>query len=68
MALGIEDIVDRAIEHTVTIVASSRVEWSVARMGLEKIRDDLAVCAPGHAAVQRLNAFIADRDRARGEC
>ena len=67
MALRIEDIVDRAIEHTLTIVASSHVEWSVARKGLERIRDDLAVGAPGHAAVQRLNAFIADQDGARAE-
>jgi len=67
MADRVEDIVDRAIEHTLTIMESSRVEWSVARKGLEKIRDELVVGAPGHAAVRRLNAFVADQDRARGE-
>ena len=65
MADRTEEIVNRAIEHTLTIVKSSRRAWSVARKGLEKIRDNLAFAAPGHPAVDRLNAFIADQDRAR---
>jgi hypothetical protein len=66
MADKIEEIVNRAIEHTLTIVESSRGEWRVARKGLERIYDDLAVGAPGHPALARLKAFIADQDRARG--
>ncbi len=67
MADNIEEIVDRAIEHTLTILGTSRGEWSVARKGLERIHDDLAVAAPGHPALERLKAFIADQDRSRGE-
>ena len=67
MADNIEEIVDRAIQHTLTILAGSRGDWSVARKGLEKIRDDLALRAPGHRAPDRLEAFIADQDRARRE-
>jgi hypothetical protein len=67
MADNIEEIVNRAIEHTLTILESSRGEWSVARKGLGRIHDDLAFAAPGHPALARLKAFIADRDRRRGE-
>jgi len=67
MADKIEEIVNRAIEHTLTILETSRGEWSVARKGLERIHDDLAFAAPGHPALDRLKAFIADQDRARRE-
>ncbi len=67
MADNIDEIVNRAIEHTLTILKTSRSEWSVARKGLEKIRDNLAFGAPDHPALERLTAFIADQDRARGE-
>ena len=67
MADKIEEIVKRAIEHTRTILRTSRGQWSVARKGLEKIHDNLAFGAPGHPALDRLKAFIADQDRARRE-
>ena len=67
MADKIEEIVNRAIEHTLRILDASRGGWSVARRGLEKIYDNLALGAPGHPALDRLKAFIADQDRARGE-
>lgn len=65
MADKIEDIVNRALEHTRTILETSRAGWSVARKGLKKIHDDLAVGAPGHSALDRLRAFIANEDHAR---
>jgi hypothetical protein len=67
MADKIEEIVNRAIEHTLTILDASRGGWSVARTGLEKIHDNLAFGAPGHPALGRLKAFIADRDRAHSD-
>jgi len=67
MADKIEEIVNRAIEHTLTILGASRGAWSVARKGLERIHDDLAFAAPGHPALARLKAFIGDQDRTRGE-
>jgi hypothetical protein len=67
MADTIEAIVDRAIEHTRTILESARAEWRVARKGLETIHDNLAAGAAGHPALDRLKAFIADQDRARRE-
>ncbi|MGD0564359.1 MAG: hypothetical protein ABSA66_14885 [Roseiarcus sp.] len=67
MADKIEEIVNRAIEHTLTILDASRGGWSVAQAGLEKIHDDLAFRTPGHPALDRLKAFIADRDQVRSE-
>ncbi len=67
MADRIEEIVNRAIEHTLTILEASGAAWSVARGGLEKIHDNLAFGAPGHPALGRLKAFIADRDLARSD-
>ncbi len=67
MADKIEEIVNRAIENTLTILGASRAGWRVARTGLEKIHDNLALGAPGHPALRRLKAFIADQDQARRE-
>ncbi len=67
MADRIEEIVNRAIKHTLTILDSSRGGWSAARKGLIKIHDDLAFGAPGHPALARLKAFIAAQDEARRE-
>ena len=67
MADNIEEIVDRAIEHTLTLLETARAEWSVARKGLEKIHADLALRGPGHPALDRLKVFIARQDQARGE-
>ena len=67
MADKIEEIVNRAIENTLTILGAARAEWRVARMGLKKIHDNLAFGAPGHPALRRLKAFIADQDQAHRE-
>ncbi len=67
MAHDVEKIVHRTIEHTRTILETSRSEWRVARTGLEIIRDNLAFDAPGHPALDRLKAYIASQNRARGE-
>ena len=67
MADAIDRIVERAIEHTRTILRTRRSEWSAARSGLLKIRASLAARAPGHPALDRLDAFIAEQDRLRAE-
>jgi len=59
----IEQIVERTIAHTLTIVTTSQQTWSVARSGIEKIHDDLARRCPGHPALERLKTFLVDRDR-----
>jgi hypothetical protein len=65
MADEIERIVERAIEHTLALLANARAQWDVARDGLGKVHDDLALRAPGHPAVARLKAFVASQDQAR---
>jgi len=67
VADAIDRIVERAIEHTRTILATRRSEWGAARSGLLKIRASLVERAPGHPALDRLDAFIAERDRLRAE-
>lgn len=61
----INAIVDQAIAHSRALLESSQVEWATARVGLEQIRDALAVEAPGHPALDRLCDFIAEQDRVR---
>jgi hypothetical protein len=58
----IEDIVERTIAHTRTLLATMPEIWPVARVGVQKILDDLALDAPDHLALQRLQAFIAAID------
>ena len=65
MTEKIDAIVDRTIAHTREQLESSRVEWSDARVGIERIHDSLAVDAAGHPALDRLQDFIADQDRLR---
>ena len=62
----IDSIADRAIAHTRALLKSDETEWSVARRGLRRIYLDLAAEAPGHPALDRLRAFIAEQDRVRG--
>ena len=61
----IDAIVDKAIAHTHEQLESSRVEWTVARVGLDKIHDALVLDAPVHPALDRLRDFIAEQDRLR---
>jgi hypothetical protein len=63
----VEEIVDRTIAHTLTVLAALPDIWPVARIGVQKIHDDLAVGAPDHPALERLRAFIAETDLASGE-
>ena len=58
----IEDIVERTIAHTRTLLATMPEIWPVARVGVQKIHDDLALETPDHPALQRLQAFIAEMD------
>jgi len=61
----IDAIVDKATAHTRELLESLRVEWPIARLGLEGILDSLALDAAGHPALDRLRAFIAEQDRLR---
>jgi hypothetical protein len=61
----INAIVDQAIAHTRALLESSQVEWETARVGLEKLRDSLAIEAAGHRALDRLRDFILEQDRVR---
>ena len=63
MADLIERIVEQTIAQTLTLVTTSQQTWSVARAGMKKIYDDLALRSPGHPALERLKTFIAERDR-----
>jgi hypothetical protein len=65
MADIIEEIVDRAIEHTRTILAAAPYDWRIAQKGLQIIHDDLGRRAPEHPALVRLKAFIANEDETR---
>ena len=67
MADAAEAIVEGTILHTRAILETSPGRWSAARGGLLKIRDSLADRAPGHPALDRLDAFIAEQDRLRAE-
>lgn len=59
----VEEIVERAIEHTRPYLDASPDRWRAARQGLQRIYDDLARHAPDHPALSRLRAFVAQRDR-----
>lgn len=61
----IDAIVDSAIAHTREQLESLRVEWAVARVGLERIHDALAQESAGHPALERLRDFIAGQARLR---
>jgi hypothetical protein len=58
----IEDIIERTIAHTRGLLATMPEIWPVARVGMQKIHDDLALGAPDHPALLRLQAFIAEMD------
>jgi hypothetical protein len=59
----VDEIVERAIEHTLPYLEASPERWRPARQGLQRIHDDLARNAPGHPALQRLRAFVARWDQ-----
>jgi hypothetical protein len=61
----IEAIVDRTIAHTRELLEMNQIGWNVARPGLARISDALAIEAPGHPALERLENFIAEQDRIR---
>ena len=61
----IDAIVDKAIAHTREQLESLRVDWAVARDGLERIHDSLALDAHCHPALDRLLDFIAEQERLR---
>jgi hypothetical protein len=63
----IEDIVERTIAHTRGLLATMPEIWPVARVGVQKIRDDLALDAPDHPALPRLQAFVAEIDQCAGD-
>ncbi len=65
MTTDVDAIVDRTIEHTRELLESNEIEWAIARAGLERIGDRLAVDAPNNPALARLSDFIAEQERLR---
>jgi hypothetical protein len=59
----IETLVERAIANTQAYLCEPGCDRRVARAGLERILADLAARAPGHSALARLSAFVADLAR-----
>jgi hypothetical protein len=60
---GVETLIDRAIANSRTYLRAPGGDWRVARVGLERILDDLTARAPDHPALARLGDFIAELAR-----
>ena len=58
-----ESLIDHAIAHTRAYLQTPGGDRRIAQAGLERILVDLAARAPGHPALLRLAAFIADLRR-----
>ena len=63
----VETVIDRAIANTLAYLSAPGGDRRVARIGLERIRADLTARAPGHPALPRLSAFVAELARPLNE-
>jgi hypothetical protein len=54
----IEEIVERAIVYTATVLRAAPEHFEAARAGLERLRSDLALEVPDHPALERLRSFL----------
>jgi hypothetical protein len=63
----IESLIDRAIANTLTYLSAPGGDQRVAHAGLARIRADLTARAPGHPALSRLSAFVAELARPLNE-
>jgi hypothetical protein len=54
----IEEIVERAIVYTATVLRAAPEHFEAARAGLERLGSDLALEVPDHPALERLRSFL----------
>ena len=59
----IEEIVHRAVRYTEDILSRAPQHYRIAREGLERMCDTLAVCDAGDPALQRLRDYIHELER-----
>jgi hypothetical protein len=58
------DIVDRAIVHAQRLSQGEGYNWLIARAALTRVLADLEARDPGDPSLERLRAFLAERDQA----
>ncbi len=59
----IEEIVDKAIQYTEDILQRSPRHYPVAREGLERMRNNLAIGAEDHPALHKLDEYLEELRR-----
>ena len=59
----IDEIVDKAIQYTEDILARAPRHYSVAREGLERMRDNLKIGAEDHEALRKLENYLDELSR-----
>ena len=57
---GIEQIVERAVACTVTVLQTAPEHLDAARAGLERLRNNLLLGVPDHPALDRLGLFLVE--------
>ncbi len=57
---GIEQIVERAIACTVTVLQTAPEHFDAACAGLERLRNKLLLGVPDHPALDRLGLFLVE--------
>lgn len=57
---GIEQIVERAIACTVTVLQTAPEHLDAACAGLERLRNNLLLGVPNHPALDRLGLFLVE--------
>jgi hypothetical protein len=56
----IDQIIEQAIAYTLTVLRAAPTHRGAARAGLERLRNNLALDAPDHPALERLRSFLDD--------
>ena len=57
---GIEQIVERAVACTVTVLQTAPEHLDAACAGLERLRNNLLLGVPDHPALDRLGLFLVE--------
>ena len=63
----IDQIIEKAISYTRMVLRLAPAHLDVARAGLERLRDNLALDAPDHPGLARLRYFIDDLEMRAAE-
>jgi hypothetical protein len=63
----IDQIVEQAITYTLTVLRMAPADLDVARAALQRMRSHLVLDFPDHPALERLQAFLDDREIFAGE-